>query len=559
MKEEGGRMNGKSLIANSLWVLTCLPESRRFGGAIKQVKATQEARLRHLISQNVDTIWGQTYGFGQIHSIADFQSRVPLTTYADYIGAIEQIRAGIRHVLTREPVKMLEWSSGSTTTSKLIPYTATLQTEFQRGIAPWIVNLYRHFPYIAGGTAYWSVSPVAHRQQQWTGGSIPIGFEDDSEYFGILQRVFIQSIQAVPKIVRWIDNMDTFRYVTLLFLLKSRELRLISVWNPTFLSLLVQPLAVWRDQLISDLRHGTIHPPHPLEPILRDRLTSLFVADSSRASEVKSIFRMSSDPVEWHRQLWQRLQIISCWADSNATHYAEHLATEFPQARIQGKGLLATEGFVSFPLVGRRGAALSIRSHFFEFRRDDGEVLLAHQLEKGQVYEVILTTGGGFYRYQLRDQVEVVGWVEECPLIRFVGKTANISDWFGEKLNESHVRRALNQVLAELRIQPEFVMLACEANFYTVFIEDTHSTRDQLCQLAIDLDQQLQENFHYRYCRQLGQLLPLRVFQITSGGVETYQRVCQAHGQRAGDIKPVMLHRLRGWSRHFEGSFLEAG
>ena len=59
---------------------------------------------------------------------------------------------------------------------------------------------------------------------------------------------------------------------------------------------------------------------------------------------------------------------------------------------------------------------------------------------------MVVTTGGGLYRYPLRDVVEVVGFVNECPLLRFVGRARRVSDLVGEKLDESHVSRILQQV-----------------------------------------------------------------------------------------------------------------
>ena len=91
---------------------------------------------------------------------------------------------------------------------------------------------------------------------------------------------------------------------------------------------------------------------------------------------------------------------------------------------------------------------LSIRSHFFEFIDDAGELLLAHQIQKGKTYSVVVTTGGGFYRYQLQDVVEVIGHWKQIPRIRFVGKADHISDWFGEKLEERFVANALENLFA---------------------------------------------------------------------------------------------------------------
>ncbi|NJN81644.1 MAG: GH3 auxin-responsive promoter family protein, partial [Caldilineaceae bacterium] len=146
-------------------------------------------------------------------------------------------------------------------------------------------------------------------------------------------------------------------------------------------------------------------------------------------------------------------RLISCWADANAASFAVELGARFPQARIQAKGLIATEAFVSLPVDGEAGASLAIRSHFFEFLPlldagvDTDSPQLAHQLETGARYEVVVTTGGGLYRYRLFDAVEVVGRRRQTPLLRFLGKTNLISDHFGEKLDERQVRQAVAGLL----------------------------------------------------------------------------------------------------------------
>ena len=74
--------------------------------------------------------------------------------------AIDRIGRGEANVLTAEPVRMFELSSGSTSASKMIPYTATLKAEFQRAIAPWIFDLYARHASLRGGPSYWSITPV---------------------------------------------------------------------------------------------------------------------------------------------------------------------------------------------------------------------------------------------------------------------------------------------------------------------------------------------------------------------------------------------------------------
>lgn len=548
----------KTLVANALWWASCVPEAVVFARAMEDVAGAQADRLWAILAANADSALGRRYGFGTLLSVPEFQARLPLTTYEDYGEAIERIGAGEAAVLTHDPVRLLEPTSGSTAPTKLIPYTDALKADFQRAIAPWIADLYRHHPALLRGTSYWSVSPIAQERTR-TAGGIPVGFEEDSEYLGRKQGALLRSVLAVPPLVRQVAEMESFRYITLLFLLRQRSLTLISVWNPTFLTLLVAPLEVWGEQLAHDIAHGTLTPPTPLAPDLHAALQRLLRPDTPRAAEVRAALQAGA-AAQRHAALWPRLRLLSCWADAAATRYADDLARLFPQARVQGKGLIATEGFVSLPLVGEPGAALAVRSHFFEFLpADGGPVRLAHKLEVGEQYEVVITTSGGLYRYRLGDWVEVVGHRGNCPLLRFVGRGAAVSDWFGEKVHERHVQQALDAILSAHALRPAFVMVACDEASqppaYTLFIEALDAPADALAPLALALEQALLDNFHYRYCRELGQLGPARLFRIAGGALERYHQTCQRHGQRAGDIKPVTLHRRGGWASAFAGNF----
>ncbi len=555
-------------LANLLWYLSNLPESIAFHLARRNVSNVQEKLLLRLLRRNAATDVGRRYNFASIRSAAEYQQRVSLSTYEDYLPAIQAISEGQAQVLSQEAVLLLEPTSGSTAATKFIPYTAALKTEFQHALAPWLVDLFSHLPGLFLGQAYWSVTPVAQRNKRTPGG-IPIGFEEDSEYLGGWQRHLLQAVLAVPPPVRLIDDMETFRYITLLFLLRSRSLALISVWNPTFLTLLLNRLLDWWPHLVTDIAAGTLTPPGLLASDLKQQLMNLNRPNPRRAGEIRTIFQEENDPAVIHTRLWPRLRLISCWTDAQAALYVPELARLLPQAQIQGKGLIATEGFVSLPLLNQPGAALAIRSHFFEFlpvhhspftihHSSLPSPLLAHELQLGCQYAVIITTSGGLYRYQLHDLVEITGYRGTCPLLRFVGKENYISDWFGEKLNERHVRAALDAVCRRYAVRPVFAIVAYEslAGAYTLFIEAPTSADEILKQMGQGLELALQENYHYRYCRQLGQLGPLQVFRIQGGGPAAYLSFCQSHGQRAGDIKPLALHRLSGWAEIFQGQMI---
>ncbi len=556
-------LSALGVAANSLWWMSLLNDALAFQSAQRDVAGTQRRLFTQLIQRNADTEFGRQWNFDAIRSIDDYRDNVPLSDYEDYQPYIHRILKGAQRVLTSDPVVILEPTGGSTGATKLIPYTESLRREFRRAIAPWVVGAFTQWPRLALGQAYWAVSPVARPSHPVQSG-IPIGFEDDSEYLGYVGRRLIRAALAVPSTVRNIQDIDSFRYVTLLFLLRSRNLSLISVWHPTFLTLMFKPLAQWRDQLANDIAAGQITPPGTISADVLAQLRATVRPEPDRADQVRDLIDSGSYNGEASSMLWPYLRLISCWADGNAQTHVPTVAWLFPKAVIQPKGLVATEGIVSLPMGARPGCTLAVRSHFFEFlpagaQPSEGTVL-AHQLEADKRYSVVITTGGGLYRYRTHDLVEVVGHVRSCPLIRFTGKESHISDHFGEKLNDRHVKQVLDSTLARHKISSEFAMLAFDEGMgypaYALFVESDTASDGSLLSLGAETEAALRENYHYRYCRDLGQLGALVVFRIDANAGDTYAKVCYANGQRIGDLKPPSLHRITGWSRLFCGRFL---
>ena len=520
----------KAALANRLWLLTSRKAAKDFHKASQNVAETQAGILRNYLTKNQHTHYLKK------HSPLS-TPYFPLSTYDDYLPYIDRIANGEQNILTRDPVQLFELSSGSTSASKMIPYTRTLKREFGFGLSAWIHDLYTHHPALMAGPAYWSISPLTSGPRRTPAG-IPIGFEEDSAYLGSFGSVIESSLMAVPNFVKHIQDVDDFRYVTLLYLLRCEDLRLISVWNPTFLTLLLTPLETWWDSLLKDIDEGTISPPNhsPLS-------THHFPPSSLRAQTLSKITPTN------YPSIWQHLSLISCWADGASEPYAKELQSHFPNVTIQPKGLLATEAFISFPLTGCNGSALAITSHYFEFLAENGDIFLAHQLEKGKSYSVIVTTGGGLYRYQLNDIVEVTDFYNQIPCIKFIGKADKVSDYFGEKLNEQFVAAVLKEIFAKNNLSPIFYMLAPDDTppfHYTLYIELDNPTIKLPNYLTIELDNSLRTNFHYDYCRKLGQLAETQTVQVKDGSA-AYIRACQERGQKLGDIKASVLQKSTGW------------
>jgi hypothetical protein len=494
--------------------------------------------LFEIIRKNAETEFGKEHNFGSIRSIEDFRRNLPLSDYEDYVEYVERTKRGEANLLTADGVHLLEPTGGSSAGSKLIPYTGGLEDEYKRGVYPWLADLYLHRPYLLNGKAYWAITPSGDLPEKRE-GSIPIGFKEDTEYLGVIGRL-VEKAMAVPSKLARVPDIDEFLYASALFLLRERNLTLISVWSPTFLLTIIEKIYLRWDKLLREIESGSI-------------ASYNLRRFPSRMRELRGV--RNGDSIDFSR-VWRKLRLVSCWTDGPSRLFAGKIQKEFPGIEIQGKGLLATEGIVSFPLTGFVDPILSFRSHFYEFLDSaNGKVFNAGEVRRGERYSVVITTSGGLYRYRLRDIVEVTGMLKGVPLMRFCGKEDLVSDFFGEKLNEIFVREAIESIMAELKIQPGFLLFApCtrQKRNYCLLLQAEIDSRTKRT-IERKLDKKLRENFHYNYARDLRQLenVEVKLIDRTKDAMSIYTEFLLKQGKKLGVIKPFLFYNREGIEQLF--------
>ncbi len=534
----------RATAAHALWAAALAPAAAAFDAATRDVAAAQARLLRSMVVRNATSAFGRDHDLARVRALADLPHALPLADYEAHRPYVERVAAGEPNVLGCSPVRVLEPTSGSGAAPKLIPASDELRRAFARAIAPWIVDLLAGDPRIATGPAYWSLSP-ALRPDARSAGGVPIGFEDDAAYLGAAGRRLERAVLAVPKAVRHLADVEAFRYVTLLHLVGRAPLRLVSVWNPSFLAVLLDALPRHAEALADDLASGRCRPPGGPErsdlalPRAHGRATALRRAASGPAEDVA-------------RSLWPQLRLLSCWTDAHAAPAAVALGGRLPHARLQGKGLIATEAFVTLPLRAAAAPVLAVRSHVFEFLEPGGTTTrFAHELEVGDEVEVVVTTDV-LYRYRLGDRVRVEGHHRRAPTLRFLGRAGHTSDRVGEKLVERHVREALDAAWSFTGTAPRFALVACDdaaaPPAYRVYVEGIEPRHGTGALAAIEAH--LRSNPHYAYARDLGQLGPLALVEIQDGAA-AFEDAMVARGQRRGDIKPVALSPFGDWRARF--------
>ena len=256
------------------------------------------------------------------------------------------------------------------------------------------------------------------------------------------------------------------------------------------------------------------------------------IRDSGRVADLRRL-----GPRAW-AQWWPGLRVVSCWGDQAAEPGFLELQRKFPGVLVQAKGLLATEAAVTIPWGGEY--PLAVTSHFFEFIDPAGDVRRAHEVEQGKPYEVVVTNGGGLWRYRLGDVVECTGRVAATPTMRFLGRAGNVSDLCGEKLSEAFVGEVLRGLWPAGERPAHAVLRAAEAS-YVLEISGVAKAG-----LVERIESALSANPHYALARRLGQLTCVRVVVV---GEDVARDALLNQSGRLGDLKPAVLVGRNGGVR----------
>jgi hypothetical protein len=171
------------------------------------------------------------------------------------------------------------------------------------------------------------------------------------------------------------------------------------------------------------------------------------------------------------------------------SYYLDELRAAFEIDQTLEFPISASEGVFAI------GGALAINIHFLEFLPEDGGgggALRADQLELGREYRIVLTNGGGLYRYDMEDIVRVTSFVHATPAIAFVSKKERQISVSNERLTELDVTRAMQEATRHFgRRFPEFLFVPCSDRRYRVVLDGASCGSEDLTALAKTIEREL--------------------------------------------------------------------
>jgi GH3 auxin-responsive promoter len=435
---------------------------KRFTNVCRSPGTAQDDLLREIVRTNADTEFGRRHGFAEITSFKGFQQRVPIAAYEDLEPYIKAEMRGELNQLTKHPPILFTTTSGTTGASKYIPMTREGRRAKSRLTWLWFCALYRDHPGIVGGRILSVVSPEV---ESYAPSGIPCGAESGHAYRTMPKPV--QSMYTAPYGVFTIDDYEA-KYYTLLRLAAGQDISCIATVNPSTIVLLADRLAQHTEAIIRDVRDGSLSPDFAVPQDFRASLR--LRPDPERARRLERAATAGGGVLR-PGLAWPKLAAIGCWKGGTVGAYLANFDSYFPQRPpIRDLGYYATELRGSVPLSDEGDAGVTaVGTTVLEFFPADEdrvpqghELLTVQQLETGQRYFVFVTNASGLYRYDMNDIVEVAGFYQRTPLIRFIQKGKGVVSFTGEKLYEVQVIAAVEDALTERRGRYDFIAAVAE-------------------------------------------------------------------------------------------------
>lgn len=497
-------------------------ENSKFKKSLLNLEQSQREGLKSLLNY----LRPYQEKLNNISSYEDFRMQVPISHYSDWKSEVESMRVNPNHPF-RRVCHRFEPTSGSTNSIKWIPYSKRFLGEINKAAAAWLYDTFTQYPDVLKGRHYWSLSWIPP-EMRGTHNS------NDVELFPFWQRCLLSKIMAVPDHVKFAKTKESCWFASLVYLVACEDLSLISIWSPTFLIQMINDILKYKLEIASTLQRGEW-------TLFNNELADTVCPQSHLQANKLKLFNKISNP-EQFKSLWPQLSLISSWDSSTAEAWVPELKKIFPHVPIQGKGLWATEGIVTFPYQGKK--VLSLRSHFYEFRcLETDRIFPSWGLQVGMSVQPIITSGSGLLRYELPDKMKVVDFIGTTPCLNFINRINSI-DLVGEKIDfdTAHgIIQETNQhfgvrglcLIAEKRALPK-------PKYKLLLEEDINTTESYREVIEKYIESKLCNHYHYQLSRSLGQLGPCEILTVKDSlsVLKGFQKASIGGGNK---IEPIVV------------------
>ena len=539
-------------ITEELQKLDYLTLASRIPALFAQANTVQETLLMQIIATNASSEWGKKHQFDKIKNIEDYRRQVPITTWGDVSPYIDRMVEGEEGLLFSGPVKQFIVTSGTTGKGKYVPESR--MSEAARGLVlrmrqlfdakavPEFMELFQKGNKKAIPGKLLSLANV-RVEEATTKNGVPVVYASGQT----MAQSKLDAFLAFPPAIHWVTDSHAKDYLIMRFAIEQPDVWVISGNNAGRLAYLIQFAESHKEQLLQDIEQGTIAHAGDVKDSVKERLQPFLAPNPERAAALRQAIAEGKPFIP--ATYWPNLKLGLFWLSASVGRFVNDIRPLIPATtRLMDVGYGASEAKFNLPMAPEDPAgALSIATTFFEFMPvEGGAPLLAHELEAGKQYELIITTWGGLYRYNMHDIVVCKGFVGTTPKIEFVTKSIEIINLCDEKVYPYTIVKSAENALAAHGLTLKQVQAYGDADlrYYHIYIEASEGT-EGLDKEAFEteLHQHLREQAEgYRVFTASRVLNPLKVTFMKNGWQESLIEARIRNGVSRTQIKlPVVI------------------
>lgn len=487
----------------------------------------QRTLLLQLVRSNADTQYGRAHDFSNIHSIEDYRSRVPISEWSAFEPYIDALKKGAPDILFHGITQYFARTTGTTGIVKLIPISVAEMTV--RTVVGDIRNLERGIgcgrlaELISGKYRFFTMSGTLSIEK--TEAGIPIG-----SISGMATKIdgssgTTRGMLAIPAmLLNYFEEGEEYFHVAMRCALYYRNIAAAAGPNPKQMENMILYAKEHAEELIEEIRTGTSAFPLPDE--VKAAMKDVLVPNPERAEELRALYERDRFIPRYY---WPDLVAGFFWLSGSIGVYADALRPYLPEnITFMDLGYTASEASITMTLEPETPASILLTyAGFFEFLPlDGGAPLLAHEVEVGKDYEILLTTYSGLYRYRIHDIIHVDGFRGDTPLIHFQMKAGDVANLVGEKLSGALLFETARDALADrfgvvaLQVYPDPI-----DRRYVFYIEPDRAVED---------DGSLSELVHQNMVKKIAMY-------------------CWARGMALG--KPIVRLMPEGWGKRVQAEY----
>lgn len=514
--------------------------------------------LFKLLDDNKDTEYGKKYNFKDITSIEDYQKMVPIICYDDIARDIERMKAGEKNILTAYNFNHMNRTSGTTGEPKLIPLTdkqteifMKYESQYMQGIldkcldSSWVEGKFfsttegSHIKLESGITAGAASSIIADTLKG-----------DLEPYSSLFKAIYTSPAEAmVPS-----PDIDT-KYIHLRFAIMEKNIVGISSSLYSLVVIFMDYLYNNYEIFINDIEKGTIDSGIKLPDDVRETLLAKIEPMPERAQELREIFKNGPD-IPFMPLIWPKLQYIVGIGTGDLSSYDKILKERFHGGKIHSlySGIQSSEGLWSVARgMDDVNSILVPDASFMEFLDldygdDFSKCVTIDQLEEGKIYQLVVTSPVGLYRYRLSDSIKVTGFYNKTPTVEFMFRVNNTINMVGEKTTELMFKRAVEDTLLEFdmalkdyAVYPDFTAVPGQ---YLVMIETEDEkrfsiSREELSNVFLEKLCSINPEFAVKY--EIDYLQAPNVYFEKPGAQILFKEKMDALGRGGSQFKPVHI------------------